>query len=57
MTPEQRGAGGSAAFLPGVGGGVGAVGQGAHPAGVGDLERRPAVVSWESPRAVVHVVT
>lgn len=48
---------GSGRFLPGVGGGVGAVGQGAHPAGVGDLERRPAVMGRKSPRAVVHVVT
>lgn len=54
--PGAAGAGGGATFLPGVGGGVGAVGQGAHPTGVGDLKPRPAVMSRESPRTVVHVV-
>lgn len=42
----------AAAFLPGVGGGVGG-----HPAGVGDLERGPAVVGRKGGRAVVHVGT
>lgn len=41
---------------PGVGGGVGGVGQGAHACGVRDLESRPAVMSGQSSWSVVHVV-
>lgn len=42
-------------LLPGIRRGVGGVGQSAHACGVGDLKSRPAVMSGQRPRSVVHV--